>query len=269
MVSRAASALILALTAALVPPPAAAQDWIDFGDDAGRWALDDECDDPRFYGRGMYGSILDDHRGHDATDCRAGYEGGQLQMRSDIINFGSDSGRMAQDGVCDDLRFEGETMRKMLFADHIGNDGSDCRKAWDAGEVALRIDNIVFGEDSGDGANDGECADARFQGPGMARPLPRGREGRDATDCRAAYLAGTIEPSVREGLYDVAVVSVFDGIDFGDNSSVRSQDGVCDDPRFAGAEMRPEDDMSPEDKLRDASDCASAYIAGRITLASD
>ncbi len=36
----------------------------DFGDDAGMFARDGECDDPRF------GGELDSHIGHDATDCR-------------------------------------------------------------------------------------------------------------------------------------------------------------------------------------------------------
>lgn len=54
----------------------------DFGDDAGDWARDGECDDPRFEGKGMTGTQLnqEDIR-HDAADCRAAYDAGTITLR--------------------------------------------------------------------------------------------------------------------------------------------------------------------------------------------
>ncbi len=41
-----------------------------FGDDTSAYALDGECDDPRFQGQGMAPILSDDNTGRDATDCR-------------------------------------------------------------------------------------------------------------------------------------------------------------------------------------------------------
>lgn len=257
-----ATALTVAAALALTPRAASAQ-WVDFGDDSGAWALDGECDDPRFEGPGMFGSILDDHRGHDAADCRLALDTGEVTMRDDIINFGADAGQFALDGVCDDIRFEGPGMRGLLFGDQRGQDGTDCREAWDADEIELRTDRVVFGDDEGEFAGDGVCDDPRFQGPGMNPEVKalRGREGHDAGDCEAAFLAGHIEPAIRDGLYGLAIASVYDGIDFGDNRSARAKDGACDDARFAGAAMGA---PSMDNVEHDAADCARAYLAGVI-----
>ncbi len=53
---------------------------VDFGDDSSEYAHDGECDDIRFSGRGMAGTLLDDDRGHDATDCRRLYEAGLIRL---------------------------------------------------------------------------------------------------------------------------------------------------------------------------------------------
>ncbi len=58
---------------------------------------------------------------------------------------------------------------------------------------------------------------------------------------------------------------VVDGIDFGDDSSERANNGRCEDPRFAGPGANPEN-RSDEDSGRDASDCIAAYRAGQIWL---
>ena len=64
------------------PAATAAASQVDFGDDSGTWANDDECDDPRFEGRGMTDTVLlDDDIRHDATDCREAYERGELTLR--------------------------------------------------------------------------------------------------------------------------------------------------------------------------------------------
>ena len=54
---------------------------IAFGDDTSRWAHDGECDDPRFQGSGMAFSPSDEHRGHDATDCRDLFESGSISLK--------------------------------------------------------------------------------------------------------------------------------------------------------------------------------------------
>ena len=61
--------------------PAAAAN-VDFGDDNGAWANDNECDDSRFEGPGMTATpLLDEDIRHDATDCRTAFEAGQLQLK--------------------------------------------------------------------------------------------------------------------------------------------------------------------------------------------
>lgn len=55
---------------------------VDFGDDASEYSNDGECDDLRFTGPGMTAtSLLEDDIMHDASDCREGYEAGQLKLR--------------------------------------------------------------------------------------------------------------------------------------------------------------------------------------------
>jgi hypothetical protein len=55
---------------------------IMWGDDASRFAKDGECDDKRFIGPGMTSTtLIDSDIKHDATDCRAAYNQGRLQLR--------------------------------------------------------------------------------------------------------------------------------------------------------------------------------------------
>jgi hypothetical protein len=64
----------------------------DFGDDASEWALDDECDDPRFVGPGMtLTTLLDDDMYHDATDCEAAWDAGDIELRASTLETASDS----------------------------------------------------------------------------------------------------------------------------------------------------------------------------------
>ncbi len=54
--------------------------------------------------------------------------------------------------------------------------------------------SINFGDDSSEWANDGECDDMRFAGPGMTTtPLLQDDIMRDATDCRDAFAAGLLK----------------------------------------------------------------------------
>lgn len=175
---------------------------IDFGDDTGNWANDGECDDPRF------GGSLTDHRLADATDCREAFEAGEVSFiaASDIIidgiDFGNDGGTYANDGECDDPRFVGRGVGAALDS-HYYADATDCSTAYREGTVTLASESgsnngtssnfrINFGDDSGAHPNDGECDDPRFQGRGAAMELFDDNILGDATDCRAAYEAGTV-----------------------------------------------------------------------------
>lgn len=55
-------------------------DGIDFGTDAGDWANDNECDDPRFIGEGMASQLLKEDIRADATDCLAAYRAGRVEL---------------------------------------------------------------------------------------------------------------------------------------------------------------------------------------------
>ena len=185
-------------------PVASAQPAPDFGDDASRWANDGECDDPRFSGTGMSEGIwLDDDIGHDATDCRTAWRAGTLALAdaSDEVapDFGDDDGDFANDNECDDPRFAGPGMTKTaLLDDDLGHDATDCSTAWDTGDIWLIGDwgeeAPDFGDDDSDWANDDECDDPRFVGTGMTdTKLLQDDILHDASDCRAAYEAGTIK----------------------------------------------------------------------------
>lgn len=52
--------------------------------------------------------------------------------------------------------------------------------------------DIEFGDDSGEWANDGECDDPRFIGPGMSMMPPFDHERRDASDCRVLFGLGEV-----------------------------------------------------------------------------
>lgn len=183
------------------------------------------------------------------------------------IDFGDDSSTWSNDGECDDPRFEGPGMTRTLLLDEdIRSDATDCRKAFEAGRLTLRgnapsdliVSGINFGNDGGQWSNDGECDDPRFQGAGMTTtPLLADDVLRDATDCSIAFISGNL-----------ALVGV-DGkgrIDFGNDSGEWSHDGECDDMRFAGPGMTTTPLLSA-DIMRDATDCRTAYEAGRLTLA--
>ncbi len=53
---------------------------IEWGDNASRYASDGICDDPRFAGPGMSGTLLEGDLFHDAEDCRRLYEDGRVAL---------------------------------------------------------------------------------------------------------------------------------------------------------------------------------------------
>jgi hypothetical protein len=193
-----------------VEPAAAAGP--DFGDDNGKYARDGECDDKRFAGPGMTNTpLLDEDVSHDATDCRAAFKQGRLTLASSTqadpsrIQWGDDNGAFANDGECDDKRFEGAGMTTTPLLDSdIRHDATDCRVAYEQGRLTFRGDktadfsevdasHIQWGDDDGSFAKDGECDDMRFEGPGMTSTrLLDSDVKHDATDCRVAFQQGRL-----------------------------------------------------------------------------
>ena len=113
------------------------------------------------------------------------------------IEFGDDTGDWARDGECDDIRFHGDGVASTLLFQDRGRDAADCRQLYDEGRVRLfGVDlssgTIDFGDDAGNGAHDGRCADPRFDGEGMDSFLFDDERGHDAADCRRLYEEGRI-----------------------------------------------------------------------------
>ncbi|MEM6666260.1 MAG: serine protease [Pseudomonadota bacterium] len=244
---------------------------IDFGSDTSMWANDGECDDPRFSGPGMASVPVEADLYRDATDCREAYQAGRIRLdngfsRTDI-DFGDDSGEWALDGECDDPRFEGSAMASFLVEADRFRDATDCRQAFEAGQIRLigsgatdAPSDIDFGDDSGEWARDGECDDPRFEGTGMAAFLVEDDLYRDATDCREAFELGTIRlrdssSGLNSGPTDLR---------YGDNSNQWAFDGECDDPRFSGPGMAGTVDA--DGIATDADDCRRLSEAGQLTF---
>lgn len=264
---------------------------VDFGDDSSEWANDGECDDPRFTGAKMATELMPEDTLKDASDCKASFEAGDIRLidygvetsviptKIEDIDFGDDSSQWANDLECDDPRFGGQGMSRTLMSEDEMSDASDCRQAYEDGTIHLvgegedetatpvrsaaatasleaiarRID---FGDDSGEWANDGECDDPDFFGPGASNLTDGATRSADASDCRAAFLAGDISFKTVDQL-NVA-------FDFGDDSSRWANDGECDDPRFAGAGLNKK--MLFEDIMSDASDCEALFNQGDVSI---
>ena len=286
------AAMILA--AGLSAPGLAQTADVDFGDDTSEWANDGECDDPRFTGAGMAAELEDADIGKDAADCRTLFEAGSISLAEGSddtpstptatantdIDFGDDSSDWANDGECDDPRFAGSAMAAELEDADIGRDATDCRTAFEAGNISLvgegdptMMGDIDFGDDTSEWANDQECDDPRFTGSGMASEPTEADLMHDASDCRQAYEDGTItlaENAPDEPSQTPVAGSVLEAlaarIDFGDDSGTWPNDGECDDPDFIGSGVVM--DPSDSERLKDASDCRAAFIAGNASLKS-
>ncbi len=109
------------------------------------------------------------------------------------VSFGDNSSTWANDGECDDPRFEGNGMASTLIDQDLMSDANDCRTLYNRGQIRLRAAYINWGDNSSTWAYDGECDDPRFRGSGMATTLLAEDELRDATDCRNLYEAGRIQ----------------------------------------------------------------------------
>ncbi|TNC48336.1 hypothetical protein FHG66_14550 [Rubellimicrobium rubrum] len=121
---------------------------VDFGTDSSEWAMDGECDDRRFAGDGMATSLSWINVGRDATDCRALVGSGGLRLwnwaealaatQCDAIDFGDDTGEFADDGECDDIRFEGPASASGVSTASVGKDAGDCSRLCAFGVIARR-----------------------------------------------------------------------------------------------------------------------------------
>ena len=130
-----ASAIVACVGYALATPAHA----VDFGDDSSRWSNDAECDDPRFTGMGMTATpLLEEDAFHDATDCRTEFEAGLIRLRGPDdsrlgVEFGDDTSQWANDGECDDPRFQGEGMADQLLEEDQMHDATDCEALYTCG----------------------------------------------------------------------------------------------------------------------------------------
>lgn len=197
--------------------------------------------------------------------------------RNGDIVFGNDNSGFANDGECDDARFQGPGAAFGSSTDHLFKDATDCRNQFEAGMVSLaepedmnlggNVDADLFGGDTDlfggnataasplaipDAGPFGEVMFALWQAfqaiPGddaTAMPLPFGIGGGAASD------------------YNRADMLEITGIDFGDNSGLFADDGECDDPRFEGPGAAGFTIDGAE--FVDAGDCSSLYLEGALT----
>ena len=109
-----------------------------FGDDTGSYALDSECDDPRFQGQGMAEVLVFSDLYRDASDCSSLFNAGHIALRSDI-DFGDDTGPHALDSECDDPRFQGQGMAAVPQENSLGRDATDCRFLFNQIRITFRF----------------------------------------------------------------------------------------------------------------------------------
>lgn len=267
---------------------------IVFGDDSGGFANDGECDDPRFQGPGAAFGSSTSHLFKDATDCSSQFQAGMVNLAEpDDMNLNGDMGTDSFAGdatifagdtsaasalALPDAGPVGEVMSALVQAfQAIPGDNADTLPlpfgigggiggdaAADYDRVAMtELTGIDFGDNSGPFTNDGECDDSRFEGPGASGISFDGGDFTDASDCSSLYMGGTII-LIEQDDTPAAIVADGSGIDFGDNSSLFADDGECDDPRFEGPGAASFTSESSE--MHDANDCRSMYEAGRVTL---
>lgn len=258
--------------------PLAAQD-INYGTNSGDYAMDGECDDRRFEGSAVALILSWGNVGRDAQDCRDAVTADTARMwdmqtniaRTDcsIIEFGDNRSQYADDGACDDPRFEGHGIAEAPTEEHMGHDANDCQRLCDFDMLFLRDmrevvveppqpEDALYGRDNGSFANDGECDDRRFVGPGMASSLTWNSLGRDASDCRSAVENGAV-------LWDRAAATeqtVCSAIDFGTDDSEYSNDGTCDDYRFEGLGVASH--IFADVMSTDATDCSRLCDYGMV-----
>ncbi|MDB5613762.1 MAG: hypothetical protein JWQ22_1415 [Devosia sp.] len=229
--------IIGAALCVLLLTPVLAQE-IDFGGDTSEWANDGECDDPRFIGTGAADELVDADLMADATDCSKAFESGSVTLNQDYAGSSSDGADILVESQ-DDVAIDADSNESATIADML----------------ATRID---FGDDSGEFANDGECDDPDFHGTGMAAKPSSANRMADASDCRAAFVAGNISLGQQSEAADVAA------FDYGGDWSEWADDGECDDLRFEGPGADKK--LLSEDMSGDATDCKALEATGEVTI---
>jgi hypothetical protein len=144
----AAAAPVASAPAPVAPVAVAPAAVIDYGSDSSEWANDGECDDRRFVGQGVATTLDWANVGRDASDCRALHEAGQIRVwnwteaqaatQCAAISFGDDVSQFASNGVCDDPRFDGRGMDRVIAISESGHDATDCLQLCAFGAIALR-----------------------------------------------------------------------------------------------------------------------------------
>ena len=200
-----------------------------------------------------------------------------MAVDSSGLNFGDNSGIFANDGECDDPRFEGPGSAFSTSESSEMRDADDCRSLFESGQLTL-----VAGANSSPSTLNSATTTSIPSTP-MAEPepepytigTPRGDIDGALQEDGSLFASGTVygdeitgdnnrmqrAPSVTPAPSRSAPTG---GVDFGDNSSIYANDGECDDPRFEGAGMAA---VSFDDDIRrDANDCRAAFQAGTITL---
>lgn len=127
----------------------------------------------------------------------------------------------------------------------------------------LSAQSFDFGDDSSEWANDGECDDRRFAGPGtsMDSGFVAKDIGKDASDCRRLLE----EEKVYVWQIDEArAATQCSAINFGRNDGNWTNNNQCDDPRFEGPGSAS--DLMPEDTGRDSADCRRLCRTGKVFL---
>jgi hypothetical protein len=124
-------------------PAALAQEEPYFGNDAGLFSGDGQCDDPRFVGSGMSEDLLTDMIMRDATDCSEAFRNGSVSLNPMFatpasmtdIDYGDDTATFAKDGECDDIRFFHEGSGGAIYlVENIGHDATDCHALMASGK---------------------------------------------------------------------------------------------------------------------------------------
>lgn len=115
------------------PSTALAPATLDFGNDEGEYAFDGTCDDGRFHDDGADFVYKRAHVMRDATDCRAAMAAQAVKLE---LDFGDNLGGYADDGTCDDVRFEGEGRSILETDSHIRKDAADCIAAYQKGTIS-------------------------------------------------------------------------------------------------------------------------------------
>jgi hypothetical protein len=121
--------------------------------------------------------------------------------------------------------------------------------------------DVNYGDDTSDWANNNECDDRRFIGTTMTTILNNEDVGRDATDCQAGVEIGALRVW---SLADSIAVTSCEAIDFGDDSGEFANDYECDDARFEGLGMASS--VSQGHVGTDASDCSRFCDAGIVSV---